>query len=58
MAKTIDKECCQRTIDGWHKRIARYYSAFPVIKNVKCDTCTNILSIRVYEKPGDRAGAD
>lgn len=52
MANTAEKPCCQQTIDGWKKRIARYYSAFPVIKSVKCDTCPTVVHIRVYERPG------
>ena len=52
MAKTADKACCQQTLERWNKRIARYYTAFPVIKSVKCDSCTTVLDIRVYAKPG------
>jgi len=51
MADSAEKDCCRRTRAGWMKRIATYYTAFPVIKNVKCDECTNVLAIRVYEKP-------
>jgi hypothetical protein len=48
-----DKDCCRRTIARWEKRIAAYYTAFPVIKDVPCDGCREILEIRVYEPPGD-----
>lgn len=48
-----EKECCQRSRARWRKQIKTYYTAFPVIKNVKCDVCTNILQIRYYEPPGD-----
>ena len=57
-----EKECCQRSRARWRKQIATYYTAFPVIKNVKCDAtdCTRILEIRVYEKPasGPAAGSE
>lgn len=48
---SAEKECCQRTRQRWMRRIALYYVAFPVIKNVPCDTCREILEIRAYEKP-------
>ncbi len=33
------------------KRIAAYYTSFPVIKDVPCDDCQEILEIRVYSLP-------
>ncbi len=47
-----EKECCRRTIERWNKRIAAYFTAYPVIKDVPCDGCLEILEIRVYEPPG------
>ena len=44
------KECCARTRARWEKRIALHYASFPVIKNVPCDKCRQILEIRVLEK--------
>ena len=46
-----DKECCQRTRRQWLRRIALYYTSFPVIKDVPCEGCREILEIRVYETP-------
>ena len=46
-----EKECCQRTRERWVKRIYFYYSSFPVIKDVPCDECREILEIRVYDAP-------
>jgi len=46
-----EKECCRRTIERWNKRIAAYFTAYPVIKDVPCDGCLEILEIRVYEPP-------
>jgi hypothetical protein len=45
------KECCARTRARWMRRIAAYYTSFPVIKDVPCDGCREILEIRVYELP-------
>ncbi len=46
-----EKACCRRTRARWLRRIALYFTAFPVIKNVPCDDCREILEIRVYEPP-------
>ena len=47
----VEKDCCRRTRASWMKRIAAYFTAFPVIKDVPCDECRVILEIRVYEPP-------
>ena len=46
-----EKECCRRTRARWMKRIRDYFTSFPVIKDVPCDGCREILEIRVYELP-------
>jgi len=45
-----EQECCARTRARWDKRIRLFYSSFPVIKDVPCDKCRQILEIRVFEK--------
>ena len=45
------KPCCQRTIDRMKRVIRESYVSFPVIKDVPCAECREILSIRVYAKP-------
>ena len=47
--QAAEKECCARTRARWLRRIAAYYTTFPVIKDVPCDRCREILEIRVYE---------
>ena len=47
----VEKECCARTRARWEKRIRLHYSSFPVIKDVPCAGCREILEIRVYELP-------
>jgi hypothetical protein len=49
--ETEEKECCRRTRAQWLRRITNYYTSFPVIKDVPCDGCSEILEIRVYEAP-------
>ena len=44
-----EKPCCARTRQRWEKRIRLHYSSFPVIKDVPCDKCRQILEIRVFE---------
>jgi len=46
-----ENECCAKTRARWDRRIALYYSSFPVVKDVPCDECQRILEIRVYEPP-------
>jgi hypothetical protein len=52
MAKQVvqEKECFVRTRARWDKRIRLHYASFPVIKDVPCDKCRQILEIRVLEK--------
>ena len=45
-----EKECCARTRRKWEKRIRLHYNSFPVIKDVPCDRCRQILEIRVFGK--------
>ena len=45
------KACCQRTIERMMRVIRASYVSFPVIKDVPCDECKEILAIRVYTKP-------
>jgi len=44
-----EKECCLRTRARWEKRIRAHYASFPVVKDVPCDKCRQILEIRVFE---------
>lgn len=45
------KACCQRTIERMMRLIRASYVSFPVIKDVPCEECKEILAIRVYSKP-------
>ena len=45
------KECCRRTRERWERQIRAYYVSFPVIKDVPCEECKEILAVRVYSKP-------
>jgi hypothetical protein len=47
----VEKECCRKTREHWERRIRAYYVSFPVIKDVPCDGCREILEIRVFETP-------
>jgi hypothetical protein len=47
--ETQEKECCARTRARWEKRIRLHYASFPVIKDVPCDKCRQILEIRVLD---------
>ena len=51
MAEPEEKDCCRRTRERWMKRIRLHFKSFPVIKDVPCDGCREILEIRVYEEP-------
>ena len=47
-APADEKDCCRRTRVRWMARIAACFTTFPVIKDVPCDRCREILEIRVY----------
>ena len=52
MAETqAAKACCERTIARMLRLIRESYVSFPVIKDVPCEECKEILAIRVYAKP-------
>jgi len=50
MAKAALKPCCEKTLDTYVKNIRNTYNSFPVIKDVPCPTCRQIIPVRVYEK--------
>ena len=43
-----EKPCCRRTRERWVARIQSCFTSFPVIKDVPCDDCREIVEIRVY----------
>ena len=45
------KPCCQRTLDRMMRLIRESYVSFPVIKDIPCEECKEILAVRVYRKP-------
>ena len=45
------RSAAARPASAWERRIRAYYASFPVIKDVPCDTCREILEIRVFETP-------
>ena len=46
-----EKECCRRTRARWMRRIEAHFVSLPVIKDVPCDGCRQIIEIRVYDLP-------
>jgi len=46
-----EKESCRRTRARWMARIRAYFTSFPVIKDVPCDQCRDIIEIGVYGPP-------
>jgi hypothetical protein len=53
MAEAADdeKDCCRRTRARWMRRIEAHFVSLPVIKDVPCDECRQIIEIRVYDLP-------
>jgi hypothetical protein len=49
--QTSTKPCCQRTLDRMMRLIRESYVSFPVIKDIPCEECREILAVRVYRKP-------
>ena len=47
----LTRDCCRRTYARWMARIRAYFTSFPVIKDVPCDGCREIIEIRVYDRP-------
>jgi hypothetical protein len=45
-----EKDCCRRTRERWLRRIRACFTSFPVIKDVPCDTCREIIEIRVFDR--------
>ena len=55
MAKTTLKPCCEKTLNDRLKHIRKHYASFPVIKDIPCPVCRQIIQVRVYEKPVEAA---
>lgn len=53
MAKTTLKPCCEKTLNAQLKHIRDNYTSFPVIKDIPCSVCRQIIPVRVYEKPAE-----
>ena len=53
MAKTTLKPCCEKTLATHIKHIRNNFTSFPVIKDVPCPVCRQIIPVRVYEKPDE-----
>lgn len=51
MAKITLKPCCEKTLATHLKHIRDNFTSFPVIKDVPCLVCKQIIPVRVYEKP-------
>lgn len=52
MAKAL-KSCCEKTLNLQLKHIRNNYISFPVIKDIPCPVCRQIIPVRVYEKPDE-----
>ncbi len=52
MAKEL-KPCCEKTLTARVKKIRNYYTTFPVIKDIPCPVCRQIIQVRVYEKSSE-----
>ncbi len=52
MAETL-QACCQRAREAYVKRVVNAIVSYPVIKTIPCPTCRRIISIRLYEAPGE-----
>ena len=51
MVENDMKECCRRALEGKLRTIRAGYTSFPVIKDLPCPVCREIIKVRVYEKP-------
>ena len=52
MAKAL-KSCCEKTLNLQLKHIRNNYISFPVIKDIPCPVCRQIIPVRVHEKPDE-----
>ena len=52
MAEAL-QPCCEKELHIQLKQITATYRSFPVIKEVPCPSCRQIIPIRVYEKPSE-----
>lgn len=52
MAEAL-QACCQRAREAYVKHLVNAIVSYPVIKTIPCPTCRRIISIRLYEAPGE-----
>src|SRR6202158_837069 len=45
------KHCCEATRAEMLNHIREHYSSFPVIRDIPCRGCHQIIKIRIYERP-------
>jgi CRP-like cAMP-binding protein/Fe-S-cluster-containing hydrogenase component 2 len=51
MAEPALKPCCEATRAEMLEHIREHYTSFPVIRDIPCRSCRQILHVRVYEPP-------
>jgi hypothetical protein len=44
------KPCCEKSLEEQCKHIRNNYISFPVIKDLPCPVCREIIQVRVYDK--------
>ena len=57
MAETL-QPCCERARAQYLVRIVGGVASYPVIKDIPCPTCRQIIPIRVYTRPDTNRGAE
>ncbi|HUI25852.1 MAG TPA: cyclic nucleotide-binding domain-containing protein [Candidatus Kryptonia bacterium] len=55
MADAALKPCCEATRAEMLEHIREFYTSFPVIRDVPCRACHQIIKLRVYERPAPAA---
>ena len=46
------KPCCEETLRRYRQRVESTFTTFPVIKDIPCPVCKQILKLRIYQPPG------
>ena len=51
------KPCCEETLRRRQRLVESAYTSYPVIKDIPCPTCKQILKLRIYQPPGSTGEA-
>ncbi len=51
------KPCCEELRESFRRRAEATVTSYPVIKDLPCPVCKQIVPVRIYRRPGTEGEA-